>query len=1135
MRKQFWTTFLVGWALLGQTSSTEILGLVTDSSGAVVPGAKVTITRTATGESRSAVTNQDGEYTFPLIDIGEYRVHVEMPGFRSQTVTGLRVELQQKARVDFRLEVGALSESVEVAAQSVVLQTEDAAVGQVIENKRVIELPLNGRNITMLAVMTPGAQFGSRTGNADGQGGYPIPGQGISVIANGQREIHQSVSIDGVEAIMPLYNHTAWTPSIDAIEEFKVQTGSYSAEYGQGAGAHIQVSVKSGTNQLRGTLFEFLRNDKLDAENYFLNFERPVGAERLPKDRLRRNQFGIFLGGPIVRNKTFWSFNYEGRRENKESVNTAWWPNADFRKGDFSALLRPAVNPATGRLFRGPIVLYDPLNGMPFQNDVIPASRLHPGAQNVVSKFLPSPDFQQADILDFNVRRPVAQPITGNQFFGRIDHNLTGFDKLFGRIAIDRAEWLASNINPNFPEFRRSPSYNLATQWVHTFSQNMFNEFRFGINHWGDNFENPRTNTNFDPDSLGIGNFRVAGDGNRKLKPIETGVPSVGFGIGDSQGRLDDTNTYQFANNLSLLRGKHNFKMGGQYIYVSMDRLAANLTRGRLTFGAQESGFAFASLLLGYPNRAETAEGYPATGLRANRGSAYFTDDWKVNSRLTLNVGFRWDYYGNPVDSLGNLRTMDFTRTFTTPDGSRIPTLYPAKPGSGEAKIKMWEQDHGFFMPRLGIAYRPASKWVLRTGAGWFSSSQLLVNYSILNLHPPLSGSEQYNAVTDPALRIPVTVDDQSFSIQTRQFRPGSPVLTLDNPFVGARGSRPVNVLHIQPNHQNSDVWQWSFDIQRELPNQTALTVTYVGSKNTHVANSIGNFNAATPSPNTNFQPRRPYPRFFDPATPDRGIQDTGSIRFLDSYGNGFYHGLQVKLDRRFGRGLSYGFAYAFSKALGEGENGGNEGAGIQNPLDRGGSRARYSFDQTHSAVLHWVWELPFAHNLHGLPGAVLKGWQTNGILTLRSGFPFTPTVGSGDLNTGDSDGNRPDLLKSGRLDNPNRKLWFDPTAFRRVNCNIPERPDLCHYGNSGKNILDSPGQRNVDLSVLKNFRVTERIQVQFRTELFNALNTPYFGEPNNLSFVSQDSIIPDGPRVGEIRSLRTDMRIIQFGLKLYF
>jgi hypothetical protein len=312
---------LVGLTLQSQTTSTEILGLVTDTTGAVVPDALVTITRLATGETRSARTNHAGEYIFRLIEIGEYTVRCEMPGFKIETVTGLRVQIQQKARVDFTLQVGQTSDTVEVQASAVALKTEDATVGEVIENKRIIELPLNGRNLNQLAVLVPGVQFGNRAGLNDGLGGFPIPGATIGVSANGQRELNGIVSFDGVDAKSYRNNVTAFTPSIDAIQEFKVQTGSYSAEYGQGSGAIIEISMKSGTNQLHGSFFEFLRNDKLDAENYFLNFGRPPGTGRLPKDRLRRNQFGTVLSGPVVlpgyngRNRTFWAFDYEGRRE----------------------------------------------------------------------------------------------------------------------------------------------------------------------------------------------------------------------------------------------------------------------------------------------------------------------------------------------------------------------------------------------------------------------------------------------------------------------------------------------------------------------------------------------------------------------------------------------------------------------------------------------------------------------------------------------------------------------------------------------------------------------------------------------------------------------------------------------------
>ncbi|MEX2260325.1 MAG: TonB-dependent receptor [Bryobacteraceae bacterium] len=1123
--------------LSGQTSSTEILGRVADSTGAVIPGATVTIRRIATGETRTAATNQSGEYTFPLIEVGVYSVHCESQGFRSSTVTGLRVEIQQKARVNFMLQIGDVTERIEVAASAVALQTDDASIGSVVENKRVVDLPLNGRNITNLAVMSPGVQFGSRTGAADGQGGFPIPGTGISVIANGQREINQSVTIDGVEAIMPLYNHTAFTPSVDAVEEFKVLTSSYSAEFGQGAGAHIQVTMKGGTNELHGTVFNFLRNEKLDAETYFLNFERPEGAARLPKDRLRRNQFGAFIGGPIIKNKTFWSFNYEGRRQMSESVETAWWPNQDFRQGDFSALLTPAINPTTGNPFRQPIVIYDAVTGQPFPGNRIPASRLHQGTQNVLQDYLPLPDFQQADILDFTARRPVPVPIDSNQYFGRVDHNFSERDRVFGRINIDRSDWRRNNINPNFPDHLYSRSWNLATQWLHVFSPAVINELRFGTNYWGDEFLNPRSETDFDPDVLGIGQFRVATDNNRKLTPLETGIPRIGFTIGDSEGRFDDTYNYQIANSLSWTKAKHSLKIGFQYNRVTLDRFAANLSRGSLSFGANESGFAFASLLLGLPTQAQTAEGLPSVNLRQNRGAIYITDDWRVTSKLTVNMGFRWDYYGNSVDKFGQLRTPDFGHRaplFIGPNGEQIPTIYPASVRTDEAKTKIWDQSPGFFQPRLGIAYRPMEKWVVRMGAGQFSSVQLLVNTSHLNLVPPLSGFQQLNAVTDPATTVPVTANGRTFNVQTRRFRDGIRPLTLDDPFSGGQTrSTPLSIRFMPHDRRDSDVWQWSFDIQRELPYSTALTIGYVGSKNTHVPNNDGVFNQAEPSTDTNFQPRRRFPYIYDPAQPEKGIQDLGPVSYYGTFGSGFYHGLQAKLEKRYSNGISYGVSYTFSKAHGDGEDGANEGSGLQNIFDRLGSRGRRAFDQRHAAMFHWVWTIPFGRSLTGVPGAVLKGWQTNGIVTLRSGFPFTPTSGA-DLNTGGGD-IRPDRLADGSLENASRKLWFDPSAFQRVTCNIPSRPDLCHFGNSGRNILDTPGQRNLDFSAFKNFQVTERFSLQFRTELFNALNTPYFGAPNNLSFAGLNSVIPDGPRVGEIRSLRTSMRVVQLALKLYF
>src|SRR5262245_14210015 len=359
--------------VLAQSTTQSIQGLVTDSTGGVIPGATVVLTNTGTGIPRTVQTNETGNYNFPSVQVGNYELKIEMQGFKGETVKGIRVETAAQVRQDVRLEIGQVSETVEISAAAVTLNTENATVGGVIENKRIIDLPLNGRNMVQLAVLVPGVQFGIRTGTADGLGGFPIPGQGFSVIANGQREIHQFVSLDGVDAKDPRIHITNFVPSIEAIDEFKIQTNAFTAEYGFAGGAHTAITMKSGTNNFHGTLFEFLRNDVFDAENYFLNFELAPGQQRRKKDTLRRNQFGLVLSGPVTipklyngQNKTFWAFNWESRRERIEAVREVWWPNDAFRSGDFSELLRGTINPATGRLFRNPIIIYDPYTGEPF-------------------------------------------------------------------------------------------------------------------------------------------------------------------------------------------------------------------------------------------------------------------------------------------------------------------------------------------------------------------------------------------------------------------------------------------------------------------------------------------------------------------------------------------------------------------------------------------------------------------------------------------------------------------------------------------------------------------------------------------------------------------------------------------------
>jgi len=429
---------------------------------------------------------------------------------------------------------------------------------------------------------------------------------------------------------------------------------------------------------------------------------------------------------------------------------------------------------------------------------------------------------------------------------------------------------------------------------------------------------------------------------------------------------------------------------------------------------------------------------------------------------------------------------------------------------------------------------------VIRTGGGWFANVQQMNNMTILDLQPPYSGTFGFNQVDQAGLTIPLTYGGRSYTITTRRFTPGSQILTLDNPFPGqGTAAARTNVLLFTPDNKASSVVQWSFDLQRELPGATILTVGYVGSKTTHIDNTIPNFNSpATPSTNTDFNSRRPWQAYVSRGEGDQP-RLLGNIRYLDSFANSNYEALQVQFQKRYSKGFTAGLAYTYGKALGEGYGRNDPTGGVnstyQDPNDRRQNRGRYGFDVTHNLVMNYVWGVPIFANSSGLLYAVLGGWQTSGIVTLRSGFPFSVT--GGNLNTNST--TYPDRVADGRLfDSASRQLWYDPTAFRRTDCNIQNHPELCHYGNAATDVLITPGLHTFDLSLGKNWKfkpLGDRGRLQFRAEAFNALNTPQFGQPNGLNYATNDSIVPDGPRVGEVRSLRQPMRIFQFGLKFYF
>lgn len=1129
-----------------QTTSTEVLGTVTDPTGAVVPGAKVTLLRTQTGEKRLGETDASGNFSFPLIEIGDYTVSVEMQGFKSQVQTGIHVEYQQKARVNVTLDVGSATERVEVIATGVELKTDDASLGTTVDHTRVVELPIVNRNFASLVVLTPGVQFGTRMGLSPlSTAGAFFPGA-TQVSANGQRDANQRITMDGVIASEPLVNTVYFNPSIDAIEEVKVQSGSYSAEYGMNNGANVSIALKSGTNDLHGAFFEFLRNDAADAKDYFLNFQLPAGTAQQSKNRLRRNQFGAWLSGPVMlpgyngHNRTFWSFNFEGTRETQESVQQAFWYPQAFRNGDFSALLQPLIR--NGVPVRAPIIIYDPTTGQPFRDaagnitNIVPPSRINKNAQNFVNNYLPLPQFAPADILDTNVIQTVPNILYQNQYFVRLDHQFSTNDKIFGRFAQMKGDYLINNLNPSFPSTQTIQNYNVAFQYLHLFSPTTLNEFRVGFNKVNNNQTSPRSNTNFDVDTLGIGQFRVAVDNNRKFRPDETGIPPTGLaGIpGDGGARFDLNGIYQFSDNFSFIRNSHNFKTGFELLRYGLDRAAANVPLGNET--CCPGGYALAGWLLGYPSTSSSAEGLTWTAPRQNRWGAYFQDEWRATRKLTINMGMRWDFFQVPHDVNKKWRSLRLDILTQATDGRQLPTVVPEP----NTDFDFYAKDNRYFMPRLGIAFRATDKWVIRTGGGWFVNVQQMNNMTILDLQPPYSGTFGFNQVDQAALTIPISYGGQNYTATTRMFTPGSQVLTLDNAFPGqGTAAARTNVLAFSPDNKASSVVQWSFDIQRQLPGQTILTVGYVGSKTSHIDNTVSNFNSPGPSTNTNFDIRRPYQAYVSRGE-GNDARLLGNIRYLDSFANASYHALQVQAQKRYSRGFTAGLAYTYGKALGEGYGRNDPSGGVtstyQDPNNRRQNRGRYGFDVTHNAVVNYVWELPIFTNSKGFVHAVLGGWQTSGIATFRTGYPFS--LAGGNLNTSVSP-TYPDRIADGRLfDQANRQLWYDPTAFRRTECNIANHPELCHYGSAAPDVLITPGLKSFDLSLAKNWNfglLGEKTKVQFRAEAFNALNTPQFGQPNGLSYATNDSIIPDGPRVGEVRSLRQPMRIFQFGLKVYF
>lgn len=1137
--------FVVAHVAHAQTTSTSILGTVSDPNGALVPGAKVTALNVGTGTKREDSTSSSGDFSFPLLDVGEYEVTVEAPGFKAAVRPKVILQVNEKVRVDFSLDVGSPTERVEVSADTAVLRTEDATLGQTVEQRRVVELPLNNRNLGALAILQPGIQYGPRSGT-DGQGfgqrqgshGVPIPGVGLSIVANGQRETNQHATLDGVVATEARVNTVPFSPSVEAVQEFRLLSGSYTAEYGFNSGAQMIIITRSGGNDFHGAAFEFVRNDVFDAENYFQNYFLPPNTPRelrAKKDALRQNQFGGVISGPVLipklydgRNQTFFMVNYEKRiRRQSGLAQQANHPPTAFRRGDFSALLNRRT---AGGAALPSIQIIDPLTGTPFPGNIIPESRIAPAARALLN-FWPEPQFVTPDPLNgFNYSGFERRTLDDDQRFVRIDHNFSENDKIFGRYAFNDVTYnVLPGDNPNFSYFVAGRNQNVATQWIHVFTPSLINEFRYGYNRSVDNTLNPRANTDFSIEALGVPGFRVVNDNNRPFTPRETGVPTITVNAfstlaeQDGGNGFDFNNLHQFSDNVTISRGAHNMKTGFDYRWVKLFRGAANVPRGGLTFGGDIAGNAFAAFLLGYPSNTTTPEGLPLTDVRQDRIAFYFTDDWKASQKLTLNLGLRYEYNSVATDIRGLWRSLSFADSV-----NGVPTVVPEI----GTEYEFYRPQKNLFMPRLGIAYRPSDNWVIRLGYGIYYNVHQLNNYTILNLNPPKSGTSTF--------------------VQTAtggRINPNQTILTYASPFGVVNPTSATGITALSPDNNQPYVNQWSLDVQRRLPFDTVLSVGYVGNKGTHIDNTV-ELNAPAPALSSNPIPvnsRRPIRFFID--GPGGPLRPLNRLRWLSSDANSWYHGLQVSAQKRFTAGLQLNFAYTYAKSLAEGY-GRNEGAlaipnSYQNPNDRAAEKTRYGFDVRHNMVFSFLYELPVPERFRSnFARHIFGGWQTNGILALRTGYPFSVTQNN-TINTVEGHV-RPDRLASGELANPTVDRWFDPDAFRVVTCQRDDLAERCHYGNAGQGILEGPGYKNFDFSLLKNFPIRESMRLQLRGEIFNLFNTPQFGLPNSSLNAAANFLPPVGGTQypsqagiargpGAITSLIAPMRQMQFGIKFLF
>lgn len=1079
-----------------QVESGTINGTVVDSSGAVVSGARVTITSTATTQARSAVTNASGEYSVPFLAPGTYDVQVSKEGFASTVQRGVTLQVDQTLGIKFTLKPGSVQESVEVTGQAAPLQTETATLGNVVNSQQVQTLPLNGRNFMDLASLTAGttpAEPGSRN---QAEGGFS---------SNGNRSYDNNVMLDGVDnnSLSPdLRNGTDFmvSPPPDAIQEFNVETNGYGPEFGRGGGAAINIAIKSGGNAFHGNAWEYLRNEKFDARNFFDTTDPKTPS-------YKRNQFGFTFGGPIIKNRTFFFGDYQGTRIRDAETFVSSVPSLLERTGDFSeGFLTTPTDPATGNPITPSDPNIDPLALKLAQ--LYPAPNI-PGSAGTPAEFVYNPvQANNTDQFDVRLDHSFGQSMP---VFVRVSHtrnHLNNPGELPG-LALGSQGTLEGNTMQN-------NSTGVAIGVTRVFSPTTVNDLRVGYARLEITQLPFFGNVNTDA-QLGIPGI--------PFEPgLTGGLPVLSFSDVQQLGAegcvptIEITNVYTYRDVLNVTRAKHSMSMGFEGRPGEFTIFQPCSGRGEWDYGGSFTGSGFGDFLLQLPEAARLATLHNIDYKRSNYG-LFFGDNWHATARLNLNLGLRWEYHSPVWERNNQQASLGFDGNYYLAGQATVPAgfIFPVKQSPWGKYLNAPHRKD--FAPRIGLAYQLNKATVVRSSYGIFWQAEEIGTYSNPSpgFNPPYYVLAEFDSTAGPTVNPIVNKLSNGFPANaiTSGFDPAS-----------------VGYTRLQPNFADGYVQEWNLTVQRQIGASSSLEVAYMGSKGTHLINgATGNQATPSPDPSLDLQARRPIPKLF---------AETFDI-FSNAYAN--YNGLGITFRRNFSRGFSANLAYTWSHAL-DIASSSNLGSG-NNGYYRTESNLSLEYgnadiDQRHRLTAYYAWELPFGHgralagNASGVLDKIIGGWTTLGIWSLHTGNYFTPVIDIDYSNSGAPQA-RPDLICDPNHNAPHTiNEWVNNSCFAL--------PAQGTYGNAGRNILLGPRYFNTNLSLLKDFHFTESRYLQFRVEFFDAFNHPNFTGISGLTAFAPPEVVPPAQQTGTLDVSQVSIirnafapRQVQFALKFYF